>query len=245
MTRETPTLPFALFALFALCALSMACGQTEEADDTGPVDAPDGSDVLAETSEGETSPTCEPGRVMGPEDTCISVGIQGCVDLFVDPETGLCGPDPALCDEGEIPVASEGCVSLDPPGGCGEGTWGELALFPGDVHVDPNTTSEDPDGSRENPWPLIAYALGKVEDGGRIVLAAGEYDEGVILAKSVDLVGRCSSMVEIVGTTTAFTAAPTGVLSGEFSSTTSAASEMLGGLEVGGGRRNIGPFIGI
>jgi len=96
-------------------------------------------------------------------------------------------------------IPTQGCVSLDPPGGCGDGAWGNIEELPGDVHLDVNYTGDDSDGTRERPWTLYAYASVEVQSGGRIVLAAGEYDEGMLVSKSISLVGRCSSMVTLSG----------------------------------------------
>ncbi len=98
-----------------------------------------------------------------------------------------------------MPIPTQGCVSLDPPGGCGEGTWGNIEELPGDVHLDVNYAGDDSDGSREKPWTLYGYAVGQVQAGGRIVFAAGDYDQGMLVSKSISLVGRCSSMVTISG----------------------------------------------
>ena len=62
----------------------------------------------------------------------------------------------------------------------------------------------DSDGTRERPWTLIGYALSEVQDGGRVVLAAGEYDSGILFSKSFELVGRCASMVSIMGVRSGF-----------------------------------------
>ena len=145
---------------------------------------------------------CPPGQIPNFQEGCQPVGIPDCHPDFIHSETGLCFPNADSCDEGFIAVPTQGCVSLDPPGGCGEGAWGNVDELPGDVHVDPSYGAGDSDGTRDKPWPLIAYALGDVDAGGRVVLAAGDYDEGVLLAKPVAIVGRCSSMVTISGSRT-------------------------------------------
>jgi hypothetical protein len=169
------------------------------------VGIPDCDDMFINPDTGLCDPTpdhCPPGQIpifSGDDQGCRPVGILDCHPDFIDAETGLCDPDPDFCEAGYIPVPTQGCVSLDPPGGCGEGTWGSVEELAGDVYVDVGYAGGDSDGSREKPWTLIAYALGNTQPGGRMVLAAGVYDEGVLLGKSVSLVGRCSSMVTISG----------------------------------------------
>ena len=142
---------------------------------------------------------CPPGHIPIFSEGCQSVSIPGCVEEFMNAETGLCDPDPDACAPYHIPVPTEGCVSLDPPEGCGEGTWGNVALTDGDVHVDIAYTGQDSDGSREAPFTVIKDATDAVQDGGRVILAAGDYPEGVRITKSFQLVGRCASMVTISG----------------------------------------------
>ena len=170
------------------------------------VGIPDCIDMFIDPESGLCDPKpehCPPGSIpifSGDDQGCQPVGIPDCHPDFIDPESGLCDPDPDFCEVGYIPVPTQGCVSLDPPGGCGEGTWGNVEELAGDVHVDPGYFGGSSDGSRDHPWTLIGYALGDVQAGGRVVLAAGEYDTGVLLAKTVSLVGRCTSMVTLAGT---------------------------------------------
>jgi hypothetical protein len=145
---------------------------------------------------------CPPGQIPvfgGDDQGCRAIGIVDCHQDFFDAVTGRCDPKPDACPEGSMPIPTQGCVSLDPPGGCGEGPWGNIEELPGDVHLDVGYTSGDSDGSREKPWTLYAYAIGEVQAGGRIVFAAGNYDEGILVSKSISLVGRCSSMVTLSG----------------------------------------------
>ncbi|MBD90215.1 MAG: hypothetical protein CL940_07745 [Deltaproteobacteria bacterium] len=145
---------------------------------------------------------CPPGQIpvfSGDDQGCRAIGIVDCYPDFFDAETGRCDPQEDSCPEGSMAIPTQGCVSLDPPGGCGEGTWGNIEELPGDVHLDVNYAGDDSDGSREKPWTLYGYAVGQVQAGGRVVLAAGDYDQGMLVSKSISLVGRCSSMVTISG----------------------------------------------
>ena len=145
---------------------------------------------------------CAPGESLKLSEGCIPVGVLDCHPDFVDPASGACAPEPELCGDGFIPLPRHGCVPLDPPEGCGEGPWGAVEALSGDVHVDATYAGSDSDGSRERPWPLIGQAVGTVQPGGRIVLASGIFEQGVLLTKSISLVGRCASMVTLSGVKT-------------------------------------------
>lgn len=144
---------------------------------------------------------CDAGHYPDFETGCVRAGITECAAEFVDPESGLCVPDPSACGAGAIPVPTQGCVSLDPPEGCGSGTWGTIVEAEGDQHVDQAYGGGDSDGSRDAPWTQISQAQANLLSGGRIILAAGDYDESILLQDSVSVVGRCSSMVTVSGAT--------------------------------------------
>ena len=222
-----------------LAIVLAACGSDEPS--SSPEPAPDVTTVSDATASDASPTACPSGHIEAPDGECMAVGIQGCDDMFIDPETGLCDPgfsdcppghipifvgddqgcrpvglvgchedffdvetglcDPSLtpCPEGWMPVPTLGCVSLDPPGGCGEGTWGSVEAKAGDVYVDQGYLAGGSDGSREKPWTSISSALSAVFSGGRVVLAAGTYDEGLWLYDSISLVGRCASMVTLSG----------------------------------------------
>jgi hypothetical protein len=60
------------------------------------------------------------------------------------------------------------------------------------------------EGSKQKPVSTIAAALLLVPFGGRIALASGTYDEPLVPTISLEIVGRCPSMVTIRGVTDAF-----------------------------------------
>ncbi|MBD90437.1 MAG: hypothetical protein CL940_08875 [Deltaproteobacteria bacterium] len=144
---------------------------------------------------------CDAGHYPDFETGCVQAGITECAAEFVDPESGLCVPDPDACGAGAIPVPTQGCVSLDPPEGCGSGTWGTIVEADDDQHVDQAYGGGDSDGSRDAPWTQISQAQANLPSGGRIILAAGDYNETIFLQESVSIVGRCSSMVTVSGAT--------------------------------------------
>ncbi|MBD90218.1 MAG: hypothetical protein CL940_07760 [Deltaproteobacteria bacterium] len=150
---------------------------------------------------------CPAGQIpvfTGEAQGCRVAGVVGCHADHVDEETGLCDPAPETCGPDAIPTPLGGCEPLEPSEGCGAGTWGSVEEQPGDVHVDLTYTGGASDGSRQMPWVSISQAVGTLQPGQRMILAAGTYDEGVILDRSVSMIGRCSSMVSLTGTLPGF-----------------------------------------
>jgi hypothetical protein len=141
---------------------------------------------------------CAPGTIPRLGDGCVEVGISGCAKVFVG-DDGLCRPTMARCPPGTLAIPQEACVPLDGPDGCGEEPWGNIVEMPGDVYVDPESIGGPNAGSRDRPLTDIASALAAVQDGGRVVLAKGDYEEAVEITKAVELVGRCASLVTLRG----------------------------------------------
>ena len=146
---------------------------------------------------------CPAGTIPKFDEGCVPVGIQGCAEVFLE-EDGLCHPSMDKCPEDTFAVPQEGCVPIDGPDGCGEGTWGNIGPGPDTYYVDPAYAGDDGDGSRERPGRTIAAVLPLVPEGGRLVLAAGTYDEPLHLTTGIEVVGRCPSMVTITGVQDAY-----------------------------------------
>jgi len=143
--------------------------------------------------------SCPPGELPDLLEGCAPIGVAGCdVAFLVD---GVCLPSRTLCGDGSFAVPTEGCVPIDGDAGCGVGTFGDLIEEVGDVHVDPASVIPGADGSRAAPYLTIEAALAAAGDGGRIVLAAGSYDEPVEIDRPLSIIGRCPSLVELSGET--------------------------------------------
>ncbi|WP_234023672.1 DUF1565 domain-containing protein [Sorangium cellulosum] len=140
---------------------------------------------------------CSPGTIPKHDEGCVDVGIPGCAAEFM--EADGCRPTMAACPPGTFALPQEGCVSVDGPDGCGEDTWGHVVEMPGDVHVNPSHGGGG-DGTRVKPLATVAEALAQVQDGGRVVLAEGDYDEAVEIDRPIEIVGRCASRVTLRGT---------------------------------------------
>lgn len=145
------------------------------------------------------APTACGGLRPTPEGGCEHVGIPACADIFRGSD-GVCRPSLAACPAGTWPVPSLGCVGVDPPAGCGTGPWGAIAEAQGSVYVNPEAPPGGT-GTRDDPVATVAAAMALALDGGRVVLAAGTYDETLVFPQHarLDVVGRCASLVHLVG----------------------------------------------
>ena len=140
---------------------------------------------------------CPAGTIPDFDDGCAPVGVAGCASAFVG-EDGQCRPRAEDCPPGHFPAPTVGCVPIDGPAGCGEPPWGSAEPAPGDLYVDAGARAGG-DGSQGAPFSAVAEALAAVASGGRVVLAAGVYDEVLAPGAPVELVGRCASLVSVGG----------------------------------------------
>ena len=135
-------------------------------------------------------------------DGCEPAGIPDCAPELLE-DDGLCHPSMTKCPEGTFAVPQGGCVPIDGPEGCGDGTWGNIEDGLNTIYVDGGAAASG-DGSKAGPVKTLAEALALAPEGGRIAIAAGVYDEPVhITTGGLTLEGRCPSMVRIQGTTAA------------------------------------------
>ncbi|MGK3984067.1 right-handed parallel beta-helix repeat-containing protein [Sorangium sp. So ce136] len=141
---------------------------------------------------------CPPGTIPKFDEGCIPVGIPRCAKELAG-DDGLCRPAMAKCPTGTFATPEAGCVSVDGPGGCGAGRWGNIARAPGNLYVDPSYSGADSDGSEERPVTTLAAALELAAEGGTIALADGTYDEPLVVTRPLAIAGRCASRVRIRG----------------------------------------------
>ncbi|MBM4357865.1 MAG: right-handed parallel beta-helix repeat-containing protein [Deltaproteobacteria bacterium] len=140
---------------------------------------------------------CNNGEIPGFATGCTPVGVLACAAVFVGAD-GHCRPALDACGPGTSPLPSEGCVPIDGPAGCVVGRWGDGLEESGAVHVDVAAASGG-DGTADGPFTSLAAAIAKAPSGGRVVVAAGEYDEAVVIDKPLSLAGRCPSRVTLRG----------------------------------------------
>ncbi|MEP7120685.1 MAG: right-handed parallel beta-helix repeat-containing protein [Byssovorax sp.] len=141
---------------------------------------------------------CPKGSIPWFDQGCAPVGIEGCASEFLEAD-GVCHVAISKCPSGTLPVPTEGCVPIDGPAGCGAAPWGAIADGASTIWVDPSYKGDANDGSKQSPVTTLAAALALVPEGGRVALAAGNYGEAVIVKQSVEIVGRCPSLVKITG----------------------------------------------
>jgi hypothetical protein len=140
--------------------------------------------------------SCPPGTIPDFQLGCRPVGILQCATKAIN-GLGICEPTTLKCANGTYALPDVGCVAGS-AAGCGPDPWGN----PGDggptIYVDP-AFGGAPDGSASAPFKSIAAAMSKVEEGGRIYLAGGTYDEPIIIEKPMTIEGRCADLVKIRG----------------------------------------------
>ncbi len=178
-----------------------------------PVGVLECADGFVKDSDGGCEPIlpdheCPPGtmEVIG-ETECRPVGVIQCAEGFVSDGQGGCdailppGPDP--CPPGTIEQI--GHDTCQPLGDCGpdpsEGgsPWGNIQVDENTIFVDEGSDADEPDGTQDAPYRTVTEALQAAEPGGQVAIAAGEYEERLILSKPVRLTGRCSERVTLRG----------------------------------------------
>ncbi|MFC1482344.1 hypothetical protein ACFL51_00910, partial [Myxococcota bacterium] len=146
------------------------------------------------------SEPCPPGTMeMIGHTECQPVGVIDCGDGFVSDGEGGC--DAILptepCPWGYMEILGE--TECQPIGDCGTGTWGLIEIDATTVFVDATADATAADGSQGAPFTTIQEAYDVVLPGGQIAVAAGEYEERLVINKEVRLTGRCAELVTIRG----------------------------------------------
>jgi len=127
---------------------------------------------------------------------CSKVGVRAdqCADGFTH-ENGGCAPKlpSSACPKGALALLGETeCHEVAP---CGE--------LPSDatLYVDGAYVGGSSDGSRARPYTTIAPAIVAASSGATIAINDGTYNESLVIAKAITLVGRCPAKVVIRGAT--------------------------------------------
>jgi hypothetical protein len=141
---------------------------------------------------------CSKGTIPKFDEGCVPVGIPGCSDKFLEAD-GICHVAMSKCPSGTFAVPTEGCVPIDGAAGCGAAPWGAIADVAGTIWVDPTYAGGNADGSKAKPLATLTDAFALAPEAGRVALAAGDYPEYLTIKKSIEIVGRCPSLVKITG----------------------------------------------
>ena len=153
---------------------------------------------------------------------CMRVGVKECLDGWgiAGPPDWKCKPigPPRTCLKGWEKVAGGWCEpilpetkcpagmmekigyrSCQPIGDCGTGTWGNIKTTANTIYVDQGHTGIGGKGTKTDPYRTIGEAINQATAGDHIALAAGTYNEEVIIVRKVIIEGRCAQMVTIDG----------------------------------------------
>jgi len=178
--------------LSTLLVVSSACGKKSPEEVAPPADAPSEVGTV----------DCGERSVMGPDGTCVAVGVpdDGCAKGFKSDLHGGCTPvlPEAPCAAGSMAVPGESaCREVAP---CGSGTWGDIPVDATTLYVDRAYTGGGSTGAKDKPFVTIQAAIDAASANPIIAVAAGSYAESLTIARQVRLWGRCPSMVEIKAT---------------------------------------------
>lgn len=144
---------------------------------------------------------CAPGEILVPDQGCVAAGVpaDACGEGFESDGASGCRAilPSAPCRPGELAIMGE--TTCHPVAPCARGKWGDIVIDTDTVFVDESYVVGDGDGSELKPWPTIGQGIAAAEPGATIAIAAGSYEEIIILTQPVVLWGRCPADVEIVG----------------------------------------------
>ncbi|MBW2458201.1 MAG: right-handed parallel beta-helix repeat-containing protein [Deltaproteobacteria bacterium] len=201
-SSSQPALPILCLSLAAL----LGCTQETESEPSGGGGgtAPTGPCAPGELAlEGTCGGMCPAGQLADENGDCLPAGISTdrCAEGFEWDGEALCDPilPPEPCDPGQMAIPGDtACREVAP---CGTEPWGDIPVDGTTVYVDGAYTGGSSAGSAAQPFTTITEGVGAVAAGGMVAVAAGTYNEDLILqGKAVKLWGRCPSMVEVVGT---------------------------------------------
>lgn len=134
---------------------------------------------------------------------CIPVGIAACsaTGWTVDVESGGCVPEESACGEDEFPVIGESCMQPGLSKECGnlDLPWGEEEVQGAVIYAWADSPQPGGTGTQSSPFKSLAEALEAVPDGGTIRLGSGTYAGGLVINKSVTIIGKCAEYVSIDG----------------------------------------------
>lgn len=146
--------------------------------------------------------SCDQASIALPGDVeCRRIGVTTCAAGFSSDGSGGCEPQlPATaCAAGMMAVPGES--SCREVSDCGTGPWGGVAIESSASYVDRSFAGSGSDGSAAKPFTTVAAAIAGADatKNPMIVVAAGVYEENLVVDKKVRLFGRCARMVEIRG----------------------------------------------
>ncbi|MCA9669564.1 MAG: right-handed parallel beta-helix repeat-containing protein [Myxococcales bacterium] len=150
-----------------------------------------------------TSTTGAPGIQSSPDWTCTPIGApMPCLPGWSVGQDGWCEPPAQQAPCGQYAMAVVGSSTCQSVGDCGSGRWGNVTTSTQTIYVDGAHLGAET-GSATSPYRSIGAALAAAARGAgdHVVVAAGRYEENVVIDRALTLEGRCAERVEIAGTT--------------------------------------------
>lgn len=138
-----------------------------------------------------------------PEGKVVTIG-PTCMAGFSMGNNGGCEPvlPKVACPAGTMRVLGQTACQV--VGNCGTGTWGKIPHTGDTLYVDGSHKGSDQDGTRTRPFSTIGAAVTaqKASASHRVIaVAAGTYNEDVVLTSAITFRGRCAKLVTIKGAT--------------------------------------------
>ncbi len=143
---------------------------------------------------------CPPGELLQDDDSCLPPGIpsDGCGAGFV--HDGDRGCEPVLPDDscGPGQLAVPGDTDCRPVTECLSNKWGAIPTDGTTEHVDGSYQGTST-GTAAQPHKTIQAGVDAAAPAAIVAVAAGTYDEGVVIDQSLSLWGACPDTVTING----------------------------------------------
>ncbi len=144
-------------------------------------------------------PPCGPPGVLLDDGSCQQPGVppEVCPDGFEVDLGGCVAVLAGPCEPGQMALPGE--PTCRPVADCGDGPWGTIPVGPDTVYVDGSFGGVGA-GTEAAPFTSVQEAVAAAAPNGIVAIAEGTYVEDITLDKTVQLWGRCPSLVELVGT---------------------------------------------
>jgi len=144
-------------------------------------------------------------KLWAPDDDsdCEAGDVLPCAEGWVESGEGIyCEPVYDDCEFGERAVLGGGCKRVGPQEDeCPDGQFPKAPDGAESVlYVDAESECTQECGSKGAPYPSLQEAVDEAEEGTAILVAAGDYSQGVLVDKPVNLSGLCAAGTIISGT---------------------------------------------
>ena len=138
----------------------------------------------------------------GAEVDCEVGDVLPCPEDWSESEDGMyCHPGYADCPPDERALAGGACERVIPSADdCPAGPFPKLPEGATNVaYVWAGSQCLENCGSKATPYSSIQAAIDAAPQGGHVLVAAGEYNEGLLIGKPLHVVGLCASLVMVDG----------------------------------------------